>query len=312
MKVYRFLLLISLVLLLVLPGVALAGVAGQGGTQGGSHSHEVVQPIGVPLLSEVSLKEVGYSPHLDAQVPLDIPFTDDTGKQVTLGDYLKGGPLLISINDFRCEDVCPIELQQLVDALNQITFKLGADYNVLAVTIDPTNTVEEAAAFRAKVVHRYLRPDAPNAAEGWRFLVGEQSSILRLTQAVGMKYAYDSGSKSFAHPVGVILLTPQGRIARYLYGMEFPPNQLRLAMYEAAQGAISSYIEPILLLCYHYDVQAGRYTNVAMTIVRTGGVLTVLGLGTFIGVMVRRDVKGRKPDPDQPGAGAPPDAKSEE
>ena len=222
-------------------------------------------------------------------MPLDYAFKDETGKAVKLGDYLGDKPLLISINDFTCQDLCPLELQNLVDAMDQVTFKLGTDYNVLAISLNPANTPQEATELRDEVVHRYKRPDAPNGADGWHFLTTDDATIHQLTQSVGLHYAYDVNSKSYAHPVGVILLTPEGRIARYLYGMDFPPNDLRLAIYEAAQGKISNPITPILLLCYHYDVATGRYTNVALTLVRTGGVLTVLGLGTFIGVMVRRE-----------------------
>lgn len=149
---------------------------------------------------------------------------------------------------------------------------------------------------RDEVVRRYKRPDAPDGADGWHFLTADDPVIHRLTEAVGLKYAYDAQSKSFAHPVGVILLTPEGRIAWYLYGMDFPPNDLRLAIYEASQGKISSPITPVLLLCYHYDVSTGRYTNIALGLVRAGGVLTMLMLGSFIGVMWRRDLRGRKED----------------
>ena len=149
---------------------------------------------------------------------------------------------------------------------------------------------------RDQILHRYKRPDAPDGADGWHFLTGEQAAITALTDSVGLKYAYDSRSKSFAHPVGVVLLTPEGRIARYLYGMDFPPRDLRLALYEASQGKISNPITPILLLCYHYDVSTGKYTNIALSLVRAGGVLTVLTLGTFIGVMLLRDFRGRKED----------------
>jgi protein SCO1/2 len=147
---------------------------------------------------------------------------------------------------------------------------------------------------RDQVLHRYKRPDAPDGADGWHFLTGEQAAITALTEAVGLKYAYSEAAKSFAHPVGVVLLTPEGRIARYLYGMDFPHNDLRLALYEASQGKISSPITPILLLCYQYDVVTGRYTNVVMGLVRAAGVLTVLGLGAFLGVMFRRDLRGQK------------------
>jgi protein SCO1/2 len=180
--------------------------------------------------------------------------------------------------------------------MDQVTLKLGTDYKALAVSLNPANTAQDATDQRDKVVRRYKRPDAPNGADGWHFLTGDDNSIHQLTQAVGLNYAYDAQSKSYAHPVGVTLLTPQGKIARYLYGMDFPPNDLRLAIYEASQGKISDPITPILLLCYHYDVATGRYTNIALTIVRTGGVLTVLGLGTFIGVMLRKETRGRKED----------------
>ncbi len=299
MKAMRLLLLVGLALLLLAPAAALADVASQttgyGMADSGNpnlhtdtgHVDRPPQPEGVPLLGDVTLRAVGYDPHLEAQVPLDIPFKDETGKSVVLGDYLKGQPLAITVNDFKCQDVCPLELQNLVDALDQVTFKLGTDYRVLAVSIDPTQTPVDATEMRNEVVRRYKRPDVPNGADGWHFLVGEQPSIAALTKAVGLNYAYDPASQTFAHPIGVILLTPEGKIARYIYGMDFPPNQLRLAIYEAAQGKISSFIAPVLLLCYHYDVTTGRYTNVAITALRGAGVLTVLGMGTFIGLMLR-------------------------
>lgn len=299
MKVFKFFLFMSLVLLLVAPVTAGAEVARHGETPGAGGtpdaSHDTAATAGGPITMDTgALREVKYVPNLDGQVPLDIPFRDETGKPVVIGDYLGSQPLLISINDFSCQDLCPLELQNLVDAMDQMTFKLGTDYKALAVSLNPANTSEDATAMRNEVVRRYKRPDAPNGSDGWHFLTGDQPAITRLTEAVGLKYAYDPGSNTYAHPIGVVLLTPEGRIARYIYGMDFPPNQLRLAVYEASQGTISSYITPVLLLCYHYDPSTGRYTNVAMTIVRTGGVLTVLGMGTFIGVMLRRDFRGRK------------------
>jgi protein SCO1 len=306
MKSFLFLLFIGLALAVganaFAPAAASAEVARHGGTPEAEDTHGGDPTNADNPAAVTSIRDIRFDPHLDAQVPLDLTFRDETGQTVRLGDYLGQAPLLLSINDFSCQDLCPIELRNLVDAMNQVTFKLGADYKALAISLNPANTSEDARTQRDEVLHRYKRPDAPNGADGWHFLTGDQASITALTEAVGLKYAYSEAAKSFAHPVGVVLLTPQGRIARYLYGMDFPPNDLRLALYEASQGQISNPITPILLLCYHYDVVTGRYTNVAMGLVRAGGVVTILGLGAFLGIMFRRDLKGRNDDrpPAQP------------
>jgi protein SCO1/2 len=240
-----------------------------------------------------SLRDVGFTPHLNAQVPLNLSFRDETGKTVHLSDYVHDRPVLISLNDFTCQDLCPLELQNLVDTLDEVPFRLGTDYNALAISINPANTAADATSMRSDVLHRYSRPDAPNAADGWHFLTGDQATITQLTQVVGFHYAYDSLAKDYAHPVGVILLTPDGRAARYLYGMDFPANDVRLALAEASQGKISTPVEAVLLLCYHYDVAQGRYSNIALGAVRAGGVLTLLGMGTLIGGMLFREFRGR-------------------
>lgn len=309
MRSFLLLFLVSLLLALVAGGLTAAPASASPARHDGTpeaednHAQDAGSPATAGNTADVtSIRDIRFDPKLDAQVPLDLVFQDETGQSVRLGDYLGEAPLLLSINDFACQDLCPIELRNLVDAMNQVTFKLGTDYKALAVSLNPASTTEEARTQRDQVLHRYERPDAPNGADGWHFLTGEQASITALTEAVGLKYAYSEASKSFAHPVGVVLLTPEGRIARYLYGMDFPPNDLRLALYEASQGKISSPITPILLLCYSYDVVTGRYTNVALGLVRAGGVATILGLGVFLGVMFRRDLKGRKED--VPGAHA--------
>lgn len=305
MRSFLFFLLVSLALALgtgmLSPGVAAAEVASHGGTPepgtpatAGANTTNAGTEGETPI-DVVQMREIRFDPQLDAQAPLDLAFHDETGQPVRLGDYLGQQPLLLSINDFTCQDLCPLELQNLVDAMDQVTLRLNSDYKALAVSLNPANTAQDAQAMRDEVVRRYKRPDAPDGADGWHFLTADDVTIHQLTQAVGLHYAYDAQSKTFAHPVGVVLLTPQGRIARYLYGMDFPPNDLRLAIYEASQGKISDPITPILLLCYHYDIATGRYTNVALTLVRTGGVLTVLGLGSFIGVMLYREERARKP-----------------
>ncbi len=265
--------------LLAMPAAALAQSAG---------------PNAAPTAAAFSFKDVGFDPHLGAQTPLDLAFKDETGKTVTLADYLHDRPVLLTLNDFTCQDLCPLELQNLEETMYKLPFRLGTDYVALAVSINPANTPQDASDLRTEVMQRYTRPDAPNAADGWHFLTGDQETITRLTQAVGFRYAYDALSKDYAHPVGAILLTPDGHMARYLYGMDFPPNDLRLAINEASQGKVSTPVDPVLLLCYHYDIATGRYTNVALGAVRAGGILTLLGLGTFLGVMWRREFLGRK------------------
>jgi protein SCO1 len=321
MKVFLFLLLITLAMALgtgaLAPATASAEVARHGGTpEPGATDAAVIGNTGDQApVDVVQMREIRYDPQLDAQVPLNLAFHDETGQAVTLADYLGQKPLLISINDFSCQDLCPLELQNLVDAMDQVTLKLGSDYKALAISLNPANTAQDATQMRDDIVRRYKRPDAPNGADGWHFLTADDPTIHKLTQAVGLHYAYDAQSKSYAHPVGVIVLTPEGRVARYLYGMDFPPNDLRLAIYEASQGKISDPITPVLLLCYHYDVATGRYTNIALSLVRTGGVATLLGLGTYIGLMWRKDLRGRRddqaappvpPEPAQPGAGPEP------
>ena len=152
-------------------------------------------------------------------------------------------------------------------------------------------------------MHRYARPDTPHAAQGWHFLTGDEASIKQLAQAVGFRYAYNAAEKTYAHPAGAILLTPGGHVSRYLYGMDFAPNDVRLALAESSQNKISSPVTAVLLLCYHYDPSTGRYSNVALGAVRAGGVLTLLGLGSFLAVMWRRDLKRTPPAGPHPGTG---------
>ncbi len=255
---------------------------------------QAAQPGAVPTPADnFALRDVGFTPHLDAQVPLDLSFRDETGKAVRLADYIHDRPVLVSLNDFTCQDLCPLELQNLVDTMDQVPFRLGSEYGALAISINPANTAADATSMRSEILHRYARPDAPNAADGWHFLTGDQAAITQLTQIVGFHYAYDSLAKDYAHPVGVVLLTPDGRVARYLYGMDFPANDVRLALTEASQRKISTPVEAVLLLCYHYDVGRGRYTNIALGAVRAGGVLTLLGMGALLGTMLLREFRGR-------------------
>jgi protein SCO1 len=250
---------------------------------------------------QVSIRDVGFDPHLGAKVPLDLAFVDESGQAVHLRDYVTDRPVLLTLNYFDCQNLCPLELNSLVDTMNKLPFKLGAEYRAVSVSFNPANTPADATEMKGQLLHRYVQTQgAPDPAAGWHFLTGSDQAIQLLTQAVGFRYAYDAQVKDYAHPIGAILLTPDGHIARYLYGMDFPPKDLRLALVEASQSKISTPIDTILLLCYHYNPTAGRYSAVAMNAVRVGGAATVLVLGLFIGGMWRREVMGRRRPP--PGA----------
>jgi protein SCO1 len=242
-----------------------------------------------------ALRDVGFDPHLDRQLPADLVFKDENGQTVRLGDYFGSSrkPIVLTLNDFNCQNLCPLALQSLVDQLVVVPFKLGDDFTMLSVSINPHDAPKDALAMQSELMHRYARRDAVHAAGAWHFLTGDENAIEKLTQSVGFKYAWDPVQNDFAHPIGTILLTPDGKTARYLYGMDYPPNDLRLGLVEASQRKISTPVDAVLLLCYHYSLTAGRYSAAVMTAVRIGGILTLLAMGSFIGTMWYRDLRRR-------------------
>lgn len=235
---------------------------------------------------EAFLKEIGFDQRLGAQVPLDLTFTEETGRAVRLGDYFGQRPVIMLITYFNCTMLCPLLLDGLVRSLRPITFDVGKEFGVLAVSINPRETPAIAASRKELYVQRYGRP---GAAEGWHFLTGGEDAIRQLTQAVGYRYVYDKKKDEYAHAAGILILTPEGKAARYLYGFEFSPRDLRLALVEAAQGTIGSPVDQLLLYCYHYDPLTGKYGVVIMNVLRLAGSATVLALGGFMLIMFRRD-----------------------
>src|SRR5207248_2671772 len=174
----------------------------------------------------------------------------------------------------------------LTSALGVMSMRPGTDFEVVVVSFDPHEKPPLAAAKKATYLERYKRPDT---AGGWHFLTGEQASIDQLTKAVGFRYVWDDSLRQFAHPTGILVLTPRGRLARYLFGVEYWPRDLRLALIDASAGRIGSPVEQVLLYCYHYDPETGRYGFAVMRVVRLAGAATVLALGAFIAVMLRRE-----------------------
>jgi protein SCO1/2 len=230
--------------------------------------------------------DVGFDQRLDEQVPLDATFRDETGRAVTLGEYFGRRPVILVPVYYSCTTLCPILLDGLARSLRPVSFDMGKDFDIVTVTINPRETPAQAAAKKEQASRRYGRPGAAN---GWHFLTGEEASIRRLMKAIGFRYTYDAKTDQYAHAAGVVILTPQGRTAHYFYGIDLSPRDLRLGLIEAADNKIGSPIDQVLLFCYHYDPLTGRYGLIIMNVIRLAGLATVLVLGAFIVVMVRRD-----------------------
>jgi protein SCO1/2 len=231
------------------------------------------------------LNQVGFDQHLDAQVPLDLPFRDEGGRAVLLGDYFGQAPVVMVLAYYKCPNVCSVSLHQLSDALRQLSFAAGQQYSVVAVSIDPSETPQDAQQKKDEIIASYGRP---RETSGWHFLVGGQPAIHALAQALGFRYAYDFVQRQFAHPIGAIVLTPQGRIARYFFGIEYEPRDVRLGLVEASNDTIGSPIDQLLLRCFHYDPQLGKYDLVVMNIIRLASAATVLLIGLSIGIFLWR------------------------
>ena len=231
--------------------------------------------------------EVSFQQKLNAQLPLDLMFRDESGKIVRLRDYFNHGkPVILNFMYYRCPMLCPMVMEGITSGLTELKFDAGREFDVITVSIDPRDMPRDAARKKDMYIKRYGRL---NAAGGWHFLTGPESAIRQLTNTVGFHYAYDPARDQFAHGTGVVVLTPSGRVSRYIYGFEYKARDLRLALVEASASKIGSPVDQLLLLCYHYDPATGKYSRAAMNFVRAGGVATVLGLASFIIIMVRRE-----------------------
>lgn len=232
------------------------------------------------------LREVEIVQKLDAQVPLDAVFRDETGAERPLGSFFRGKPVVLALAYYECPMLCTLVLNGLTSALKTMSLSAGIEFDVVTVSFDPEEGPALAAAKKQNYLDRYRRMGAES---GWHFLTGEAESINRLTEAVGFGYRYDPEIDEFAHAAAIIVLTPEGRVSRYFYGVEYPPRDLRLGIVEAGEGKIGNAVDQLLLYCYRYDPATGTYTPVVMNMMRLGGVLTVLGIATLIVVLRRRE-----------------------
>lgn len=233
-----------------------------------------------------ALRDVGVDAKLDAALPLDLAFRDETGRAVRLGDFFGGAPVLLTFAYSRCPMLCPLVLDGLVRSLRPLSWDAGKQFRMLTVSVDPHETPEQAAEKKRKLVADYGRA---GAAEGWHFLVGDAEAVRRLTDAVGFRYAYDLEHDQFAHAAVLMVVTPKGRISRYLYGIDYIPRDVRLALIEASENKIGTLADQLLLFCYHYDPATGKYGMAAMTSLRVAGLLTVLGLAAFVITQLRHE-----------------------
>jgi protein SCO1/2 len=271
---------IGRVLLGVLLCASTVRLAAQPATPGGTRPSAGVPSDQMPE----KLRDVAFDQRLDGQVPLDVPFRDETGAAVMLERFFGARPVVLALVYYECPMLCTQVLNGLVSSLGALAFDAGAEFEVVVVSFDPREGPSLASARRATSLERYARP---GTEKGWHFLTGEEASIRRLTEAVGFRYVFDESLGQFAHPSGITVLTPQGRLARYFFGIEYAARDLRLAIVEASANRIGSPIDQVLLYCYHYDPATGRYGLMVMRLVRLGGLLTIVALAALIVVMRR-------------------------
>ena len=233
-----------------------------------------------------ALREIGFDQNIGKQLPLDVDVVDENGTVAPIGKFFGARPAVLVFAYYTCPMLCSQVVNGLASAVNVLSLQPGRDFDVLVVSFDPRDTPVTAAAKKAQYLERYTNTRAAAASH---FLTASPSSIARLTKAAGFRYAWDEQTQQFAHPTGVIVVTPDGRTARYLFGIEYGPRDLRLALVEASAGKVGTAADALLLYCYHYDPMTGRYGLVVMRLMRVAGASTVLALGAFVLVMLRRE-----------------------
>ncbi len=232
------------------------------------------------------LKQVAIDQRLQAQVPLDLMFKDETGRDVRLGEFFGKRPVVLALVYYECPMLCTQVLNGAVSALSVLNFDAGKEYDFIAVSINPKEGPGLAAQKKQAYLERYNRP---GSAAGWHFLTGKEENIQRLAAAVGFRYAFDEAIQQYAHGAAIEILTPAGVIAKYFYGIEFSPRDIRFGLIEASDERIGSVIDSALMLCYHYDPATGKYGATALRAVRIGAIATVMAFLSFLFVSLRRE-----------------------
>jgi protein SCO1 len=239
-----------------------------------------------PIAPASMLQRVGIDQKLEAQLPLDLTFRDEAGKTVRLGDYFGKRPVVLALVYYGCPSLCTMTLNGMNQSFRTLSFDIGKEYEVITVSFDPSETPELAAEKKANYVREYGRAGGP---EGWHFLTGDAPAIAALTQAVGFRYVWDEPTKQFAHGSAIMLATPQGKLSKYFYGLEYAPKDLRLGIIEASEERVGTLADSVTLLCYQYNPMTGKYGFAIMATLRAAGVLTLLLLGGFIIIKLVRE-----------------------
>jgi protein SCO1/2 len=241
---------------------------------------------------EEFLKAIRIDQKLNAQLPLDLAFRNEEGRAVRLHEYFGRKPVMFMLLQYRCEMLCTQQMQVLLASLKRLQFTPGRDFELIIFTIDPRETPDLAARQKQSYLSEYGRPEA---AAGWHYLLGDQATITRLADAVGFRYEYHPETDQYAHPDGVILATPAGKIAQYYFQLNYNPRDLRLGLVEASQSKIGSPLDALALLCFHYHPTTGKYGLALLSVLRLSGLVTVLVLGVGIVAMKRRERQRRRP-----------------
>ena len=258
----------------------------------GSSAHSQMIPDNVGQSSNglpPALVNVGFDPQLNAQVPLDQSFVDEFGQPVTLREYAGKKPVVLAFVYFTCPMLCNQVEQAVVGTLKMISFNPGKDYEVVFVSFDPSDTPDEALKKKHEALSRFARP---TTEKGWHFLTGTRESIDAVTKAADFRFTYDPKTRLFGHASGILILTPDGRISRYFFGVEYPPSHVRLGLVDASAGKIGTPVDHLLLFCYQYDPTKARYSATILTVIRMGGVVTLLCMAIGFVIFRRREHRG--------------------
>jgi protein SCO1/2 len=244
----------------------------------------------VSSLSEEALLQIKFDQRLGNQVSLELPFRDEEGKDIQIGDYFNHKPVILTLGYYECPMLCSLVLNGAVEALQDLRATPGKDFEFISVSIHPAETPDQAAAKKRTFVKRYGRNDT---GDGWHFLTGDEAAIERLAGELGFRYAYDGRLHEYAHPSGLIVLTPEGKVSRYLFGVRFSASEIDQALRDARGQRIGSPMEQLWLLCFRYRPLTGKYGELIMTVVRASGVVTLAGVGWMV-IAVRRRQQRRR------------------
>lgn len=237
------------------------------------------------------LKEVGVDQKLGDQVPLDVPFYDENGREVTLRDYMGEKPVILSLVYYGCPMLCGQILNGLTGSLRMLSMDPGKDFKVVTISFDPREKPELASEKKTNYLKQYKHPDA---AANWHWLTGPAESSKAVADAVGFRYTWDEKFEQYAHGSAIMVLTPEGKVSRYFYGIMYSPKDMRLGLTEASSGRVGGLAEQIMLFCYHYDATQGKYTMLTFRLIQVGGLITLLALGSFLFIMFRRDYRASR------------------